>query len=134
MRLTNPESRNSYFSDQAASIRRWRRSHQGGIPADGAARGTNEWYAVAKIAAQDVQAYRREFGSRPLSVDAESLRTGDNFDVITRTCCRADPPFHEAKLRTMQGNVWGTGTPAEFLHVDDMRMRRVSAAELHEEA
>ena len=86
---------------------------------------TNEWYAVAKIAGLKMcQAYRREFGSKAISLMPTNLYgPGDNFDLKNSHVLPAlIRRFHEAKV-TDQENVaiWGTGTPRrEFLHVDDL--------------
>jgi len=85
---------------------------------------TNEWYAVAKIAAVKLaQAYRRQHGDDFISAMPTNLYgPGDNFDL---TEAHVLPSLvrktHEAKSRgekrLMMG---GTGEPKrEFLHVDD---------------
>ncbi len=85
---------------------------------------TNEWYAIAKIAALKLcQAYRRQYGYDFISAMPTNLYgPGDNFDlagghVLPALLRKA----HEAK---MNGHgeilIWGPGTPRrEFLHVDD---------------
>ena len=85
---------------------------------------TNEWYAVAKIAALKLaQAYRQQHGDDFISAMPTNLYgPGDNFDlaeghVLPSLMRKA----HEAKLRGERRLViWGSGTPRrEFLHVDD---------------
>jgi GDP-L-fucose synthase len=85
---------------------------------------TNQWYAVAKIAAVKLaQAYRAQHGDDFISAMPTNLYgPGDNFDlkeahVLPSLVRKA----HEAKARgdprLMMG---GTGAPKrEFLHVDD---------------
>jgi len=85
---------------------------------------TNEWYAVAKIAAVKLaQAYRQQHGDDFISAMPTNLYgPGDNFDlqeahVLPSLLRKA----HEAKARgdkrLMMG---GSGAPRrEFLHVDD---------------
>lgn len=85
---------------------------------------TNQWYAVAKIAAVKLaQAYRTQHGDDFISAMPTNLYgPGDNFDL---TEAHVLPSLlrkaHEAKARgdarLMMG---GTGEPRrEFLHVDD---------------
>lgn len=85
---------------------------------------TNEPYAIAKIAGLKlVQAYRRQFGHRWISVMPTSLYgPGDNFNptsahVLPMLIRR----FHKAKLDDEQFvEIWGDGSPLrEFLHVKD---------------
>ena len=85
---------------------------------------TNQWYAVAKIAALKLaQAYRQQHGDDFISVMPTNLYgPGDNFDlaeghVLPSLMRKA----YEAKQRGERRLViWGTGTPRrEFLHVDD---------------
>jgi GDP-L-fucose synthase len=86
---------------------------------------TNEAYAIAKIAGiRMCQAYRRQYGSRFISVMPTNLYgPNDNFDLETSHVLPAlIRRFHEAK-ESGAGSVtlWGTGTPRrEFLHVDDL--------------
>ena len=85
---------------------------------------TNEWYAIAKIAALKLcQAYRRQYGYDFISAMPTNLYgPGDNFDlagghVLPALLRKA----HEAKVKG-DGEIliWGSGTPRrEFLHVDD---------------
>lgn len=85
---------------------------------------TNEWYAVAKIAALKLAlAYRRQHQDDFISAMPTNLYgPGDNFDL---TEAHVLPSLlrkaHEAKARgDRQLVIWGTGTPRrEFLHVDD---------------
>jgi GDP-L-fucose synthase len=85
---------------------------------------TNQWYAVAKIAALKLaQAFRIQHGDDFISAMPTNLYgPGDNFDpmeahVLPSLMRKA----HEAKLKgDKQLVIWGTGAPKrEFLHVDD---------------
>jgi GDP-L-fucose synthase len=85
---------------------------------------TNQWYAVAKIAALKMaQAYRAQYGCDFISAMPTNLYgPGDNFDleeghVLPSLLRKA----HEAKVRgEAQLVIWGSGAPRrEFLHVDD---------------
>jgi GDP-L-fucose synthase len=86
---------------------------------------TNEWYAVAKIAAIKMcEAYRRQHGADYVSVMPTNLYgLGDNYDPhnshVPAALLRR---FHEAKLADAPTvTVWGTGTPRrEFLCSDDL--------------
>jgi len=86
---------------------------------------TNEWYAVAKIAAIKMcEAYRRQHGADFISVMPTNLYgPGDNYDPhnshVPAALLRR---FHEAKLADAPTvTVWGTGTPRrEFLCSDDL--------------
>ncbi len=85
---------------------------------------TNEWYAIAKIAAIKLcQAYRSQFGCDFISAMPTNLYgPGDNFDLKTSHVVPALlRKAHEAKVRgDKQLVIWGTGTPRrEFLYVDD---------------
>jgi len=86
---------------------------------------TNEWYAVAKIAAIKLcDAYRRQHGADFNSVMPTNLYgLGDNYHpenshVVAALIRR----FHEAKAAGAPSvTVWGTGKPLrEFLFVDDL--------------
>jgi GDP-L-fucose synthase len=85
---------------------------------------TNQWYAVAKIAAVKLaQAYRTQHGDDFISAMPTNLYgPGDNFDLMeAHVLPSLVRKAHEAKARgdarLMMG---GTGTPKrEFLHVDD---------------
>ncbi len=85
---------------------------------------TNEWYAIAKIAAIKLcQAYRKQHGDDFISVMPTNLYgPNDNYHPLNSHV----PPalirrFHEAKLANAPSvMVWGTGTPRrEFLAADD---------------
>lgn len=85
---------------------------------------TNEWYAIAKIAALKLcQAYRRQYGSDFISAMPCNLYgPGDNFDLATSHVIPALlRKAHEAKLLDEpQLVIWGSGSSRrEFLHVDD---------------
>jgi GDP-L-fucose synthase len=86
---------------------------------------TNEWYAIAKIAAIKLcEAYRKQYGDDFISVMPTNLYgLNDNYHYLNSHV----PPalirrFHEAKLANAPTvTVWGTGTPRrEFLAVDDL--------------
>ena len=85
---------------------------------------TNQWYAVAKIAAIKLcDAYRRQYGCDFISAMPTNLYgPNDNFDLEASHVI----PALMAKFVQAKDNgakdvvVWGTGTPRrEFLHVDD---------------
>jgi len=86
---------------------------------------TNEWYAVAKIAAIKLcQAYRKQHGADFISVMPTNLYgLGDNYHPqnshVPAALIRR---FHEGKLNeTADVVVWGTGKPRrEFLCSDDL--------------
>jgi GDP-L-fucose synthase len=85
---------------------------------------TNQWYAIAKIAALKLcQAYRRQYHLDFISAMPTNLYgPGDNFDLGSSHVVPAlMRRIHEAKLHNKSAvMVWGTGTPRrEFLHVDD---------------
>ena len=101
---------------------------------------TNEWYAVAKIAAIKLcEAYRKQHGADFISAMATNLYGrgdnyhGDNSHVPAALIRR----FHEGKMANADAvTVWGTGTPRrEFLSADDLAdacvflMKRYSAPE-----
>ena len=86
---------------------------------------TNEWYAVAKIAAIKLcEAYRKQYGADFISTMPSNLYgRGDNYHpenshVPAALICR----FHEGKLTNAPAvTVWGTGKPRrEFLCSDDL--------------
>ncbi|MSO68091.1 MAG: GDP-L-fucose synthase [Pseudolabrys sp.] len=86
---------------------------------------TNEWYAVAKIAAIKLcEAYRRQHGADFISAMPTNLYgRGDNYHAQNSHV----PPallrrFHEGKLANAPTvTVWGTGKPRrEFLCSDDL--------------
>ncbi|AXK81309.1 GDP-L-fucose synthase [Pseudolabrys taiwanensis] len=86
---------------------------------------TNEWYAVAKIAAIKMcEAYRKQHGADFVSAMPTNLYgPGDNYHPqnshVPAALIRR---FHEAKLSGAPTvEVWGTGTPRrEFLSADDL--------------
>jgi GDP-L-fucose synthase len=86
---------------------------------------TNEWYAVAKIAAIKLcQAYRKQHGADFISVMPTNLYgPGDNYHPehshVPAALIRR---FHEGKLAGAPSVVvWGTGKPRrEFLSSDDL--------------
>jgi GDP-L-fucose synthase len=85
---------------------------------------TNEWYAIAKIAALKLcQAYRRQEGRDFISAMPTNLYgPGDNFDLESGHVVPAlIRKAHEARSRgDVELLIWGSGTPRrEFLHVDD---------------
>jgi GDP-L-fucose synthase len=85
---------------------------------------TNEWYAIAKIAAVKLaQAYRLQYGDDFISAMPTNLYgPGDNFDLTSSHVLPAlIRKAHEAKQRgDSEIMVWGTGKPRrEFLHCDD---------------
>jgi GDP-L-fucose synthase len=86
---------------------------------------TNEFYAVAKIAAIKLcAAYRRQYGADYISVMPTNVYgPGDNYHpenshVIAGLIRR----FHEAKTAAAPSvTVWGSGTPRrEFIFADDL--------------
>ena len=86
---------------------------------------TNEWYAIAKIAAIKLaQAYRQEYGFHAISLMPTNLYgPGDHFDLKTSHVLPAlMRKAHEARLsRSPEMVIWGSGAPRrEFMHVDDM--------------
>jgi GDP-L-fucose synthase len=90
----------------------------------GALEPTNQWYAVAKIAAIKLcDAYRRQYGCDFISAMPTNLYgPHDNFDletshVIPGLIARMTKAKEAGASEVM---VWGTGAPRrEFLHVDD---------------
>jgi GDP-L-fucose synthase len=91
----------------------------------GALEPTNEWYAIAKIAAIKLcEAYRKQHGADFVSVMPTNLYgLGDNYHPdnshVPAALIRR---FHEAKVADAPTvSVWGTGTPRrEFLSADDL--------------
>jgi len=86
---------------------------------------TNEWYAIAKIAAIRLcDAYRLQHGCDFVSVMPTNLfGPGDNYDPESSHVPAAlIRRFHEAKRRgDPTVTVWGTGQPRrEFMYVDDL--------------
>lgn len=95
---------------------------------------TNEWYAIAKIAAIKLaQSYRRQFGTDMISLMPSNLYgPGDNYHpenshVLPALIRR----FHEAKVNGARSvALWGSGMPRrEFLFVDDLAEATLFAAE-----
>lgn len=86
---------------------------------------TNEWYAIAKIAAIKVcEAYRKQYGADFISVMPTNLYgRGDNYHPdhshVPAALIRR---FHEGKVMNAPSvTVWGTGRPRrEFLCSDDL--------------
>ncbi|HEY4141395.1 MAG TPA: GDP-L-fucose synthase [Pseudolabrys sp.] len=86
---------------------------------------TNEWYAVAKIAAIKLcEAYRKQHGADFISAMPTNLYgRGDNYHAdnshVPAALLRR---FHEGKMADAPAvTVWGTGTPRrEFLCSDDL--------------
>lgn len=86
---------------------------------------TNEWYAVAKIAAIKLcEAYRKQHGADFISAMPTNLYgRGDNYHAdnshVPAALIRR---FHEGKMSNAPAvTVWGTGTPRrEFLCADDL--------------
>lgn len=85
---------------------------------------TNEWYAIAKIAAIKLcEAYRKQHGCDFISVMPTNLYgLNDNYHPenshVPAALIRR---FHEAKLaHASTVTVWGSGTPRrEFIYADD---------------
>jgi Nucleoside-diphosphate-sugar epimerases len=85
---------------------------------------TNEWYAIAKIAAIKLcEAYRKQHGCDFISVMPTNLYgLNDNYHPenshVPAALIRR---FHEAKLANAPTvTVWGSGTPRrEFIYADD---------------
>jgi GDP-L-fucose synthase len=91
----------------------------------GALEGTNEPYAIAKIAGIKLcQAYRTQYGSDFISAMPTNLYgPNDNFDLTSSHVLPAMiRKFHDARVEgRREVTIWGTGTPRrEFLHVDDL--------------
>jgi GDP-L-fucose synthase len=85
---------------------------------------TNEWYAVAKIAAIKLcEAYRKQYGDDFISVMPTNLYgPNDNYHPLNSHVPAAlIRRFHEAKLNKMpEVTVWGSGKPRrEFMAADD---------------
>jgi GDP-L-fucose synthase len=86
---------------------------------------TNEWYAIAKIAAIKLcEAYRKQHGADFISVMPTNLYgRGDNYHLenshVPAALIRR---FHEGKLANAPTvTVWGSGSPRrEFLCSDDL--------------
>ncbi len=87
--------------------------------------GTNESYAIAKIAGIKLcQAYREQYGCDFISAMPTNLYgPNDNFSLTSSHVLPAlIRRFHDAKAeKRNEMVVWGTGSPRrEFLHVDDL--------------
>jgi len=87
--------------------------------------GTNEPYAIAKIAGIKLcESFNRQYGTRYLSVMPTNLYgPNDNYDLHSSHVLPAlIRKAHEAKQAGSESLlVWGSGNPRrEFLHVDDM--------------
>jgi GDP-L-fucose synthase len=87
--------------------------------------GTNQAYAVAKIAGiRMAQAYQEQYGFGAISLMPTNLYgPDDNFDLQSSHVIPAlVRKFHEAKIsRSAEIVIWGSGEPRrEFLHVDDL--------------
>lgn len=87
--------------------------------------GTNESYAIAKIAGIKLcDAYRSQYGCNFISVMPSNLYgPNDNYDLENSHVIPALlRKFHEAKMNNDDNViVWGTGKPMrEFLYVDDL--------------
>jgi len=85
---------------------------------------SNEWYAIAKIAAIKLcEAYRRQHGCDFISVMPTNLYgRNDNYHPLNSHVPAAlIRRFHEAKTTDApMVTVWGSGTPRrEFLYADD---------------
>ena len=85
---------------------------------------SNEWYAVAKIAAIKLcEAYRRQYGNDFISVMPTNLYgPNDNYHPLdSHVPAALIRRFHEAKLGNAPAvTVWGSGTPRrEFMAADD---------------
>ena len=86
---------------------------------------TNEGYAIAKIAGQELtKMYRRQYGFDAISLMPTNLYgPNDNFDLEkSHVLAALLRKVHDAKASgASQVEIWGTGTPRrEFLHVDDL--------------
>jgi GDP-L-fucose synthase len=91
----------------------------------GALEPTNEWYAIAKLAALKMcQAYRRQHGFDAITLLPTNLYgPGDNFDLDSSHVLPALlRKIDTARVRGAAAvTLWGSGTPRrEFLHVDDL--------------
>lgn len=91
----------------------------------GSLEGTNEPYAIAKIAGIKMcESYNRQYGTDYRSVMPTNLYgPGDNFHPLNSHVIPAlMRKFHDAVENNADAvTIWGTGNPRrEFLHVDDM--------------
>lgn len=101
--------------------------------------GTNEGYAIAKIAGLKLcEMYKRQYGSRFVSAMPTNLYgPNDNFDPVdSHVIPGMMRRFHEAKVNQLpEVVVWGDGTPKrEFLHVDDLAAALYTIMTDYEEA
>ena len=84
---------------------------------------TNEWYAIAKIAAIKLcEAYRRQYGDDCSVMPTNMYGPNDNYHPLNSHVPAAlIRRFHEAKLNNAPGvTVWGSGKPRrEFMAADD---------------
>lgn len=95
---------------------------------------TNEWYAIAKIAAIKLaQSYRQQFGADMISLMPSNLYgPGDNYHPENSHVLPAlIRKFHDAKVAgSDRVTIWGTGTVRrEFLYVDDLAEATLFALE-----
>lgn len=91
----------------------------------GALEPTNDAYAIAKIAGiKLVQAYRKEYGRRWISVMPTNLYgPGDNYGLYSSHVLAALIHRFALAVRNKSESVtlWGSGSPRrEFLHSDDL--------------
>ena len=101
--------------------------------------GTNEPYAIAKIAGIKLcQAYRKQYGCDFISAMPTNLYgPNDNFSLTSSHVLPAlIRRFHDAKAEGRNEMVvWGTGSPRrEFLHVDDLADACVYVARHYDDA
>jgi GDP-L-fucose synthase len=101
--------------------------------------GTNESYAIAKIAGIKLcQAYRKQYGCDFISAMPTNLYgPNDNFSLTSSHVLPAlIRRFHDAKAEGRNEMVvWGTGSPRrEFLHVDDLADACVYVARHYDDA
>ena len=87
--------------------------------------GTNEAYAIAKIAGIKLcQSYRKQYGCDFISAMPTNLYgPNDNFDLTSSHVLPAlIRKFHDAKANGSAAvEIWGSGSAMrEFLHVDDL--------------
>lgn len=99
---------------------------------------TNQWYAVAKIAAIKMcNAYRKQYGFNTFSILPSNLYgPHDNFDYETSHVVPALlRKVHDAKRAgASHVTVWGTGRARrEILHVDDLADAAVCLMQRYEE-
>jgi len=94
---------------------------------------TNQWYALAKISGiKLIEALRKQYSRDYVSLMPTNLYgPGDNYDLKSSHVLPAMiKKFHEAKEKSKDVNLWGTGNPKrEFLHVDDLSKAIIIALE-----